>query len=152
MITKSNLLIDHENETEISNVLSKYINCFDIDYNIYPYDYFDIDEYELLAEKFNDCIKDDERVIDIFSRINFLYEVDLGTSSTSIERLYLPAITDLLGQKISSELHCNVLTGFKALKGDEDCYMGFFYDGKEIINLSSFDPSIWNNVIWTKSP
>ncbi|MBD2806991.1 hypothetical protein ID855_20465 [Xenorhabdus sp. ZM] len=106
----------------------------------------------MLAEKFNDSINDDERVIDILSRINFLYEVDLGASSTSVENRYLPAITDLLGQKISSELHCHIFIIFKSLKGDEDCYIYFFYDGKEIINFSYFYPTILNNVVWVKSP
>ncbi|EOD6329451.1 MULTISPECIES: hypothetical protein [Providencia] len=151
MVIKSNILVEYINKDKIFDTLNNYLCVFDLDFDISDYDYFDIEEYKLLAVKYKDVVKDDQRLIDIFSKVNFMYEVDIGTSLTSIESRYLPVITDFIAQKLSEKLHCNVLTSFKSFKGDDDCYVSFFCDGKEQVNLSSFDVSIWDEIEWSKS-
>ncbi len=150
MVIKSNILVEYKNKSLITLKMNEFLNLFDIDFSVSDYDYFDINEYKFLSEEYKNIINDDHRLIDILSRVNFTYEIDIGTSYTSIESKYLPVITDYIAQKLSYELHCNVLTSFKSCKGDDDCYVSFFYCGKELIDLSSFDLSIWDNVKWSK--
>ena len=40
------------------------------------------------------------------TKIDFSYEVDFGTSTTSIESKYLPSLTDFIAQSLSQQLNC----------------------------------------------
>lgn len=151
MITKSNILIDYKNKSELEENLKKLLSCFDIDFSILDYDYFNIDEYkEYIKDKIN-YIHDDIRYIDTLSNIDFIYEINFGTSFSSIESSYLPVLTDFFARSLSFKLHCNAISGFNALKGEEGSPITYFSNGKEVISFADYDSSIWEKVTWIKS-
>lgn len=151
MITKSNILIDYKSKSELEENLKKLTSCFDIDFSISEYDYFNIDEYKEYVKGKENYVHDDIRFIDILSDVDFLYEIELGTSLSSIESNYLPVLTDFIAQSLSFKLHCNAISGFNSLNGEEGCPVTYFSNGKDIISFADYDSSIWKKVTWIKS-
>ncbi|EDS4738595.1 hypothetical protein B0C58_004631 [Salmonella enterica subsp. enterica serovar Oranienburg] len=45
MITKSSILTDFADKNRLNETISKYLDVFDIDFNIIKYDYFDVNKY-----------------------------------------------------------------------------------------------------------
>lgn len=151
MITKSNILIDFKNKSELEEELKKFISCFDIDFSVSDYDYFNIDEYKEYVKDKTSYVHDDLRFIDTLSNIDFLYEIELGTSLSSVESNYLPVLTDFIAQSLSATLHCNVISGFNSLNGEEGCPVTYFSNGNDIISFAGYDSPIWEKVVWVKS-
>lgn len=71
MITKSNILIDYKSKSELEENLKKLTSCFDIDFSISEYDYFNIDEYKEYVKDKENYVHDDIRFIDTLSDVDF---------------------------------------------------------------------------------
>lgn len=151
MITKSNILIDYKNKDELEESLKKLISCFDIDFTVSQYDYFNIEEYKEYVKGRINYVDEDIRFIDTLSSVDFVYEIELGTSLSSIESNYLPVLTDFIAQSLSLKLLCNAISGFNSLNGEEGCPVTYFSNGKGIVNFADYDLSIWEKVTWVKS-
>ncbi|WP_194205148.1 hypothetical protein [Superficieibacter sp. 1612_C1] len=150
MITKSSILTDFTDKNRLSESISNLLSVFDIDFTILNYDYFDVDGYKEFVRGGAISIEEDLRFIDLLSEIDFLYEIDFGTSLNSIESNYLPSLTDFISQSLSSQLSCNMITSFKPLSSDEYCPVTYFSKDKEIINFICFASDFWSNVSWVK--
>ena len=98
-----------------------------------------------IREKYKDA-----EYIELLAKIDFSYEVDFGTSTTSIESKYLPSLTDFIAQSLSQQLNCDIITSFKPLSGDEFCPITYFSKGKEVINFTTFNSNCWDGVCWVK--
>lgn len=77
-------------------------------------------------------IDKDAEYIELLAKIDFSYEVDFGTSTTSIESKYLPSLTDFIAQSLSQQLNCDIITSFKPLSGDEFCPITYFSKVKKL--------------------
>ena len=151
MITKSSLLVDYPDKNKLADAICKFTNVFDIDFSIIKYNYFDVDEYKKIINNYGSSFVDkDAQYIELLGKLNFYYEIDFGTSITSIESKYLPSLIDFIAQSLSQQLSCNVITSFKSLIGDEDCPVTYFSKGKEVINLTSSNLNCWDGVLWMK--
>lgn len=149
MITKSCILIDYQDKKRLTESIYKFVSALDIDFSILEYDYFDVKEYKNI-----NCdasfVDPDIEYINLLEMIDFSYEVDFGTSITSIESNYFPSITDFVAQSLSQQLDCNVITSFKPLSGDEYCPVTYFSKGKEVFNFTTPNSNCWNGVLWRK--
>lgn len=150
MITKASILISYENKEILTEKISNLLGAADIDFTIMEYDYFDANEYKEYVEGRGISLDEESKYIEILSKVDFIYEVDFGTSVASIESNYLPAYIDFISQVLSLQLKCDVLTSFKPLSGDEYCPVSYFLDGKEIVSFISNSSNCWDGVLWIK--
>ncbi|HAI6631889.1 TPA: hypothetical protein ACRVWU_004813 [Escherichia coli] len=150
MITKSSILIEYKDKSKLTESIYKFVNALDIDFSMLKYDYFDVNEYKKNITYDTSFIDKDAEYIELLAKIDFSYEVDFGTSTTSIESKYLPSLTDFIAQSLSQQLNCNIITSFKPLSGDEFCPITYFSKGKEVINFTTFNSNCWDGVYWVK--
>lgn len=122
----------------------------DVDFTVMEYNYFDVNEYKKRIEASGISPDENSKYIEILSNVVFIYEVDFGTSVTSVEGNYFPAYIDFISQVLSLQLQCDVLTSFKPLSGDECCPVTYFSNRKEIVNLISDSSNCWAGVLWVK--
>ncbi|ELY4104093.1 hypothetical protein ACX4EH_004187 [Cronobacter sakazakii] len=151
MITKSSVLTNYASKEHLNEIMSKLLSDFDIDFNIIDYDYFDVNDYKNYIEEKSINSDEDPRLIDTLSKVDFLYEIDFGTSVNSIESNYLPSLIDFISQVLSRQLSCDVLTSFKPLSSDEYCPVTYFSKGKEVINFTHPTSHCWKKVLWVKA-
>ncbi|MHA0916676.1 hypothetical protein ACR9H8_18300 [Kosakonia cowanii] len=150
MITKSSILISYKNEEVLRERIANLLGGADVDFTIMEYDYFDVNEYKKRIEASSISPDESSIYIEILSNVVFIYEVDFGTSVTSVESDYFPAYIDFISKVLSLQLRCDVLTSFKPLSGDEYCPVTYFSNGKEIVNLISDSSNCWAGVLWVK--
>lgn len=150
MITKSSILISYKNIEVLRGKIASLLGWADVDFTIMEYNYFDVNEYKKRIEASRMSTNENSKYIEILSNVVFIYEVDFGTSVTSVESNYLPAYIDFISQVLSLQLQCDVLTSFKPLSGDEYCPVTYFSNGKEIVNFISDPSNCWAGVLWVK--
>lgn len=150
MITKSSILISYKNKEVLREKIANLLGATDVDFTIMEYDYFDVNEYKKRIEASSISPGENSKYIEILSNVFFIYEVDFGTSATSVESNYFPAYIDFISQVLSLQLQCDVLTSFKPLSGDEYCPVTYFSNGKEIVNFISDSSNFWAGVLWVK--
>lgn len=150
MITKSSILISYKNEEVLRERIANLLGGADVDFTIMEYDYFDVNEYKKRIEASSISPNENSIYIEILSNVVFIYEVDFGTSVTSVESDYFPAYIDFISKVLSLQLRCDVLTSFKPLSGDEYCPVTYFSNGREIVNLISDSSNCWAGVLWVK--
>ena len=150
MITKSSILISYKNKEVLREKIANLLGATDVDFTIMEYDYFDVNEYKKRIEASSISPDENSKYIEILSNVFFIYEVDFGTSATSVESNYFPAYIDFISQVLSLQLQCDVLTSFKPLSGDEYCPVTYFSNGKEIVNFISDSSNFWAGVLWVK--
>lgn len=152
MITKSSMLVDYPDENKLADIICNFINAFDIDFSILRYDYFDVDEYKKIInyDLSFPFVDKDAQYIELLAHLNLCYEIDFGTSITSVESKYLPTLIDFIAQSLSQQLSCNVITSFKPLSGDEYYPATYFSKGKILVNFTSFNSNCWDGVLWVK--
>ncbi|MDV5354170.1 hypothetical protein QM201_04400 [Enterobacter asburiae] len=150
MITKSSILISYKNKEVLREKIANLLGATDVDFTIMEYDYFDVNEYKKRIEASSISPDENSKYIEILSNVVFIYEVDFGTSATSVESNYFPAYIDFISQVLSLQLQCDVLTSFKPLSGDEYCPVTYFSNGKEIVNFISDSSNFWAGVLWVK--
>jgi len=150
VITKSSILISYKNKEVLREKIANLLGATDVDFTIMEYDYFDVNEYKKRIEASSISPDENSKYIEILSNVFFIYEVDFGTSATSVESNYFPAYIDFISQVLSLQLQCDVLTSFKPLSGDEYCPVTYFSNGKEIVNFISDSSNFWAGVLWVK--
>lgn len=152
MITQVSFLIDSLEVNQLENFMSSRLKYFDIDFSISKYDYFDINEYKALISELSFSINENSRLVETLDNVDFSYEIELGTSISSLESKYLPCLNDYFAQSLSLEMQCHTLTFIRSINGDDNCPITHFFCGKESIDFSSSNNiEVWGKDTWIKN-